>query len=176
VYGRPIFPLGQLYGDPHPSEVERFRELAATHGASGVSWWSWQSASPAGWTAIVAALPPIAVPPLPSGYPKLARGTRGDVVVSAQERLISAGQEVKANGVYGSTTEQAVRNLQAASGLPVTGELDATSWPALLPYPPATIDWTKDAQSSAAAHPGANGPRSARLPAIRNELAPSLKR
>ena len=65
-----------------------------------------------------------------------------NVVVSAEERLISAGQGVKVNGVYGSTSEQAVRNLQAASGLPVTGELDATSWPALVRYPPATIDFS----------------------------------
>src|SRR5207247_455903 len=123
VYGRPLFPLGQLYGDPRPSEIKRFRELAAGHGSSGVSWWSWQSASPTGWAAIGAALPPIAGPALPSGYPTIVRGARGDVVVSAQERLVSAAQIVKVNGVYGSTTEQAVRNLQAASGLPVTGEL-----------------------------------------------------
>jgi hypothetical protein len=170
VYERPIFPLGQLYGDPRPSEIAKFRELAAMHGATGVSWWSWQSASPAGWAAIGTPLPPTAVSPLPSNYPTLGRGVRGDVVVSTQERLVSAGQPVKVNGVYGSTTEQAVRNLQTASGLPVTGRLDPMTWPALLRYQPAAVDWTGSAQSSTAMHDQRNGPRSARLPAIRNEL------
>jgi hypothetical protein len=170
VYQRPIFPLGQLYGHPRRAEIERFRQLAAAYGASGVSWWSWQSASPVGWTAIDAALPPL-VGPLPAGgYPTLKLGSRGDVVVWAQEHLMSAGQALSPAGVYGSSTEQAVRDFQTANGLPVTGQVDAETWPALLRYQPAAVDWATRAQASRAVSNGRNGPRSSRLRAVRDEL------
>jgi hypothetical protein len=171
VYQRSTFPLGQLYGGARPPEIERFRQLASAYGASGLSWWSWQSASPAGWAAIDLALSPLAEPLPAAGYPTLARGTRGDVVVSAQERLTSTGQQLTVNGVYGSTTEQAVRNLQTTSGLPVTGRLDAVTWPVLLRFQPARVDWSKGARASAAVQRGRNGPRSAWLRSLRNELA-----
>ena len=170
VYQRPMFPLGQLYGNPRRADIERFRALAVAYGAGGLSWWSWQSASPAGWTAINTVLPPLVEPPPISGYPTLGRGARGDVVVWAQEHLVSAGETVRASGVFESSTEQAVQNLQALNGLPVTGRLDAATWPVLLRSQPATRDWSGSARSSRATRPGPNGPRSAWLPALRNEL------
>jgi hypothetical protein len=42
VYGRPIFPLGQVYNRPATRQVVRFRELARVYGAGGLSWWDWQ--------------------------------------------------------------------------------------------------------------------------------------
>jgi len=170
VYQRPMFPLGQLYGNPRRADIERFRALAVAYGAGGLSWWSWQSASPAGWTAINTVLPPLVEPPPISGYPTLGRGARGDVVVWAQEHLVSAGETVRASGEFESSTEQAVQNLQALNGLPVTGRLDAATWPVLLRSQPATRDWSGSARSSRATRPGPNGPRSAWLPALRNEL------
>src|SRR5215218_1132999 len=36
VYGRPIYPLGQTYGNPTSPDVLRFRKLAKVYGANGV--------------------------------------------------------------------------------------------------------------------------------------------
>jgi hypothetical protein len=171
VYQRPIFPLGQLYGAPRPAEIQRFRQLASAYGAAGLSWWSWQSATPSGWDAIVAFLPPFTSPRPPNGYPELGARSRGDVVVWAQQHLLAAGaQRVRVNGVFDATTEQGVRNFQSANGLLVTGRLDAATWPVLLRLEPAPVDWTRGARASRALQGDRNGPRSARLQALRDEL------
>jgi hypothetical protein len=170
LYGRPIFPLGQLYGDPSPAEIQRFRQLADSHGATGVSWWSWQSASTRGWAAIGSPFAPLAGPPAPPAYPALAKGARGDVVVWAQEHLNAAGESVSPNGVYDATMELAVRSFQTTNALPVTGRLDASTWPPLLQYQPVAANWSKVARASTAGVKGRNGPRSARLHARRDEL------
>jgi hypothetical protein len=162
IYGRPIFPLGQLYGDPSPGEIQRFRDLAAARGATGLSWWSWQSASPRGWEAIAKPTAPLPGPPAPPAYPTLKRGSRGDVVVWAQEHLITSGQTVSPDGVYTSTMEQAVRAFQTARALPATGQIDTPTWVALRQYQPVMPDWTKGARASAVSE-GPNGPRSARI-------------
>src|SRR5947208_4768988 len=52
VYQRPIFPLGQLYMNPTPAEIGRFRRLARAYGAGGLSWWDWQETAPRGWKAL----------------------------------------------------------------------------------------------------------------------------
>jgi hypothetical protein len=170
LYQRPIFPLGQLYGDPPPSEIQRFRQLTAARGAAGVSWWSWQSASARGWTAIGSTVDPIAGPPAPPDYPTLQRGSRGDVVVWAQQHLVTAGQTVRVDGAYSAATEQAVRSFQAAQALLVTGRIDPSTWSALLRYQPAPPAWSRAARNSVAGPVRANGPRSASLRARRDEL------
>jgi Putative peptidoglycan binding domain len=172
IYGRQIFPLGQLYDNPSTSDVQRFREMSLGYGAPGVSWWSWQSASSAGWTAIAPPQPAPVVPP-PVTYPLLKSGSKGDVVLWAQEHLQSAGQAVTTNGTFDSATVSAVSNFQTANGLPVTGQVDAATWPALLRYPAAPVSWTtkKAARASlASARPQRNGPRSAFLHAKRYEI------
>jgi hypothetical protein len=171
AYGRQIFPLGQLYDRPSPSDVKRFRQLAVAYGAAGVSWWDWQEASAGGWAAIGASLPPVP-PPLPPGFPLLKRGARGDLVVWAQQHLMSAGLSVSSNGSYDPRTEQGVRDFQTSSGLASTGQLDSATWAALLRFEPKTLDWTRGGAAVAAAGPppGRNGPRSARLAAVRDEI------
>ena len=169
VYQRRIYPLGQLYDKPNPADVKRFRQLASAYGATGVSWWSWQAASRTGWAAINSLLPVVAALPTPA-YPTLARGSRGDVVVWAQEHLLAAGQPVKVKGVYDASTEQAARTFQTVSGLPVTGQIDLATWPALLRYQPALVDWANGARASSLRRRSRTGPASARLPAVRNEL------
>src|SRR3954465_6061108 len=80
VYGRPLAPIGQLYSKPSPASVVRFRALAAAAGATGVSFWSWQSAAPSGWAALkqrVVAPQGVVAPPAPI---VLRRGARGDQV------------------------------------------------------------------------------------------------
>ena len=54
IYGRQITPLGQFYGSVPPAQVERFRQVAAAYGAPGISWWDWQSSTPALWSALTA--------------------------------------------------------------------------------------------------------------------------
>lgn len=52
AFGRPIRPIGQLFGRPRPAALEAFRDLATAHGAAGVSWWVWQHARPRDWAAV----------------------------------------------------------------------------------------------------------------------------
>ncbi len=44
IYRRPIFPLGQLWDKLSATSIEQFNALARQYGATGVSWWDWQSA------------------------------------------------------------------------------------------------------------------------------------
>jgi len=170
VYGRQIFPLGQLYDNPSTSDVQHFRALSTGYGAPGMSWWSWQSASSAGWSAIAPPEPATVVPP-PVSNPVLKSGSKGDVVLWAQEHLESAGQAVTTTGTYDAATVSAVSNFQTANGLPVTGQVDAATWPALLRYQPAAVSWTSKSSARASiARVRRNGPRSAFLRARRYEI------
>jgi hypothetical protein len=167
VYGRPIVPLGQLYDGPSAKDVQRFRALAAGYGAGGVSWWSWQSASQTGWTAIAPPDPaPAAV--LPPGYPLLKSGSKGDVVVWAQEHLMTAGAQISATGKYDTPTAQSVSAFQAAHGLPVNGTVDQATWTELLKLAPAPVSWASKARAASAGR--RNGPSSAHLRARRDEI------
>ena len=60
-FGKPVFPVGQAYdgkaeggrpGVPPPEELQRFMRTALEKGATGVSFWSWQAANGAAWSAI----------------------------------------------------------------------------------------------------------------------------
>ena len=126
VYGRPIRPLGQVWMNPPAAQVARFRELADAYGSPGVSWWSWQSAGRRALRGLTRPLRPGVAPRSPAP-PVLRRGARGDVVRWAQRWL-----RVRRTGYYGRATVRAVRRLQAASGLRVTGTLDPPTWSALL--------------------------------------------
>jgi hypothetical protein len=147
---RPIFPLGQIWVDPPPAQIRRFRQLAAAYGATGVSWWSWQSASSRGWQAVGRSLAAETFLPT-EAYPILKRGARGDLVVWAQQHLVAAGQAVVVNGVLGLKAKRAVSAFQAANGLLPSGTIDAATWRALLRYPPAEVPWAARARAAAAA-------------------------
>jgi len=63
-FGKPVLPIGQAYdggleggppGTPTGDEIQTFINAADFHGASGVSFWSWQHASDEMWGAIAAA-------------------------------------------------------------------------------------------------------------------------
>jgi len=64
----------------------------------------------------------------------LARGSRGDAVVQLQRLLIALGQDPAggADGIFGSGTEAALRNVQSAFGLPATGQVDESTAARLL--------------------------------------------
>jgi hypothetical protein len=60
-FGKPVYPVGQAYdgspeggrkGVPPPDELFRFMRAAESHGAAGVSFWSWQAANQPAWNAI----------------------------------------------------------------------------------------------------------------------------
>ena len=178
LYGRRIYPLGQLYENPSPSSITRFRTLATAYGASGSSWWDWQETTARGWNALVAPLITRASAPR-LGYPTLRRGARGDLVVWAQEHLVSAGFPVKVDGGLGSATRSAVLRFQAAKGLPQTGAVDASTWPALLHYAATAVAWGRPrtaarSASAATATAGASRPASAGIPARAREIPPKV--
>ncbi len=181
VYGAPIYPLGQIYNSPPVSALLRFRQDAAAYGAGGESWWDWQEASSAGWGAVGSPIQPLPPPSPAPGYPRLSNGSQGDLVVWAQEHLVAAGATIATDGSFGSRTTAAVKAFQTAHAIPATGVIDATTWPALLTLKAAAHDWATagaagaaraSAASAGSGASGRNGPRSALLPAVRDEIGP----
>ncbi|TML97627.1 MAG: hypothetical protein E6G10_24440 [Actinobacteria bacterium] len=142
LYGRPIAPLGQLYNNPPPDQIVRFRELAQAAGSTGVSWWDWQEAQPAGWDAISQPLGPLAPPAPATDDASYGLGGKGDPVIWAQEHLNGAGDTVAVTGQFDAATQQAVQQFQGSRGLPVTGVVDTATWNALLQVAPVMVDWT----------------------------------
>jgi hypothetical protein len=177
IYKRQIDPLGQVYNNPKAGQIKRFRALAMAHGFDGVSWWSWQSAGKRQWKAVGTPVSPAAVTPYPS-YPLLRLGSKGDFVAWAQQLLAGAGYTVPITGYYQGSTQVAVFAFQAAHGLPQTGNLDVPTWPVLLQGDPVPVRWTKRGAVAA----GSGGrlalppPRSAKLPAVKDEIPAASKR
>ncbi len=69
----------------------------------------------------------------------LRRGSRGRMVTLLQNALKEAGFNVgTADGLFGTKTRDAVRALQQAAGLPVTGVVDDATWFTIAPF----IDWS----------------------------------
>ena len=160
-YGRAIAPLGQTYDSPPTSEFVRFRQLAAAEGAAGLSWWSWQHTSSAGWDAVGQGIDPLTSAPAPE-FALLAKGAKGDLVVWAQQHLRGAGQSLTVDGDFGPATEGAVKSFQTGAGLAATGKIDTATWQALLTHAPAKTRWSKS-----------RAPKNAKLPAKRYEIRPS---
>jgi Putative peptidoglycan binding domain len=174
VYGRPISPLGQVYNSPPAHQIIRFRKLSRVYGATGVSWWDWQEAAPAAWRAIAqpAGTVPDYVPYTAAA--SIKKGWQGDLVVWAQEHLISAGYSIPVDGGFGPKTVAAVKGFQAAHGLFTDGIVGPETWQALLRYPPAPIHWGAKASASRASIASVSGttplPKSASLRAKRDEI------
>jgi hypothetical protein len=191
-YGRPIDPLGQVYANPPMRQIVRFRELARSYGAGGVSWWDWQEARPRGWTALSERTErlPEAQRPLTMGT--VGRRARGDLVVWIQEHLVSAGERGAIDGTFGARTQAAVEAFQIAHGLVADGLVGPETWAALLRYKPADVRWVRrgkhtiatgaDAISTRAAAAASDGgapltlpvPASGSRPARRDEIPGQL--
>jgi len=178
LWGHPIYPLGQTYGRPARSEVIRFRRFADSYGGHPPSWWDCQETGPRTWGALAAITKgpfqryrPIATHPL------LRRGSRGDLVVWAQEHLAGAGQAtLPVTGIYGRKTAAAVRSFQASRGIAVDGVLGTATWNALLEVEPARQRWAagraRTSGASASRSLPARRPASASLPAKAYEIDP----
>jgi hypothetical protein len=181
IYGRPIAPLGQLYDDPPNRQVQEFRSISRLYHAAGLSWWDWQSARAGDFRAISepAGRATGVVPDTTAA--SLGSGAKGDVVVWAQEHLVSAGQRISIDGDFGPLTQTAVENFQSQHGLTVTGVVDPPTWSLLLRYPPLKVKWVKTKKHGVQAVPARSGsrggavvaavPASASLPERGNELA-----
>ncbi len=180
LYGRPIYPLGQVSSSPPARQIVRFRQMAGVYGAGGVSWWDWQDATPGGWRAVATAARALARVTAKPGSPVIQQGDAGDMVVWAQEHLLSAGLNVPVSGKFGSRTNAAVAAFQLAHGLSVDGVIGPQTWQALLRYPAAAVIWTKGgAQIAQTAQARTHRrtlpvPQSARLPARHDEIPGSL--
>jgi hypothetical protein len=170
-YDKPIRPLGQLYQGPSRKEIMRFRKYSRAEGAPGVSWWNWQEADSAEWRALGDPMSAFSHP-VETDYAPLSKGARGDLVLWAQQHLRAAGESSPEDGVFGSETKRAVRGLQRRVGLEATGKIDSATWTALLSY---SLDGGKRAKATVTAADDAT-PRSARLPAKRNEISPPSER
>jgi peptidoglycan hydrolase-like protein with peptidoglycan-binding domain len=125
-----------------------------------------------------------------SGYttstatPVLRQHDQGDLVVWAQEHLITAGYSIPVDGGFGAQTLAAVQAFQTAKGLTVDGIIGPATWAALLQYAPATVLWTSTgAQVNPAIRSRARAagarlvlpvPKNARLHAKRNEIPAHL--
>lgn len=178
LWGRPIFPIGQTYGGPGRVPLRLFRRYSASYGTVP-SWWDWQETTVPEWRALgarqgwrkLSGFVPEAE------FPLLRIGAKGDLVVWAQERLITAGEAVEVNGIFERATRRAVRAFQEAHGLTGDGRLGSETWAQLVKYEPFRVDWaaTNPIVSSLpdrAARPAApHRPLSASLPAVRDELA-----
>jgi len=179
LWGHPIYPIGQTYESPGKGPLKLFRRFAASYGGLAPSWWSWQETSGREWGALGATS---GSRPL-TGYrqevthPLLKRGSRGDMVVWAQERLVGAGQNVPVTGVFGRLTYAAVRSFQGARGLAADGKIGTTTWQSLLNFPPYRMRWSgsrarvQAGASSSRVQPPSR-PLSASLPAHAYEITP----
>ena len=174
VYRRGIYPLGQTYDKPPIRQVRRFRRLTLSYELGGLSWWSWQHTDRRRWRALRRDVEPIrGVGRSGSGYPVLSKGSRGDLVVWAQEHLRGAGHSVPVTGYFGNITRRAVKRFQRSKGYPDIGQIGPLTWRALLDVTPRMVDWSSRRSRRAAKRPGAAGaPRSAALPAVRYEIPP----
>jgi hypothetical protein len=166
VYGRPIFPLGQTYQDPPPSQLHRFRALAAAYGFAGLSWWDWQETSARGWASLGDAVTPVTGFTLPATWPTLGQGAKGDQVVWMQEHLATAVPATPTTGTFDSATQSALRAFQTDRHLTVTGQTDPATWQALLALTPVAVDWSGASASSASVRSSAGrAPRRRAAPA-----------
>jgi peptidoglycan hydrolase-like protein with peptidoglycan-binding domain len=103
------------------------------------------------------------------------------MVVWAQEHLVTAGYPTAVDGSYGPSTQTTVESFQTAQGLTADGIVGPATWAALLRYAPAAVSWTHTGAVLASAadvsrvHSGhalrLAVPKSARLPARRDEIA-----
>ena len=130
----------------------------AAYGAGGLSWWSWQATGASTWAAL-AQPPGVAEPLQDPGWPALDKGSKGDEVVWLQEHLVAFSPDVPVDGVFGTSTQQALMGLQTSRGLPPSGETDPATWQAVLALPVQPADWVSRGSGARAAAAAAGAPR-----------------
>ncbi|MGH8989913.1 MAG: peptidoglycan-binding domain-containing protein, partial [Acidimicrobiia bacterium] len=126
-FGKPVLLIGQAYdggpeggpaGPPPRDHLDRFMATALSHGAVGVSFWVWHTATAEHWAAINDAGAWELGPSDPAGSGK----------VRYLQRILNLfGQAVAVDGALGPQTRGALATLQQSLGLPGTGALDAAT-------------------------------------------------
>ncbi len=176
IWGHPIYPVGQTYEGPGAASLRLFRRFAASYGGLPPSWWDWQETSGREWGALGAAsaLRPVAGYRLEVVHPLLKRGSKGDMVVWAQEHLVAAGHEVPVTGIFGRQTARAVHLFKEEHGLPANAVIDTDTWNALLTFTPARVHWAARTGAGASASRALppHRPLSASLPPTGDEIPP----
>jgi len=179
VYERPIFPLGQTYSAATLAEIQLFRRYAVSFGGLAESWWSWQETSSAEWSALRRD-PGGSIPNyrMRLTHPVLKRGSRGDLVVWAQQHLSGSGSGVPVTGLFGPLTYRATRAFQTARGIKADGVIGSSTWRALLKVKPVRVRWAARAARSARSvnGSGTGAPLSASMPARAFEIPPGPRR
>lgn len=133
--GKPILPVGQAYdpaldgspvaGPPSGAQISQFVSTSAAHGAVGVSFWVWNTATQEQWLAISAARQFVL-------DMSTADGSDPETVQFLQRVLSGLGHATPTDGVLGDQTKAALAALQQQWGLPVTGRLDGPTFASLL--------------------------------------------
>jgi hypothetical protein len=137
IYRVPVTPIAGTYRRESPSDLVRFRCLAAAYGWPGASYWSFQHTRPVQWPVLARPVSDCATPAaLARTYPVLRFGNRGDAVVWLQARLRTWGVPVPRTGFYRQQTRAAVRAFQRARGLQADGVAGPLTWALLLERPP----------------------------------------
>ncbi|HEY4811571.1 MAG TPA: peptidoglycan-binding domain-containing protein [Solirubrobacteraceae bacterium] len=147
IYGRPILPVGQLYGTPTSAELLRFRALAHSYGSPGVSFFDLAAAQPGQLPSLASPFP--ALPRTTIRLPTVHSGADGDEIVQSQELLNAAGAHLPVGGFFGTQTAKAVAAFQARHHLAVNGVLGAATWKALLHFRPREPSWAAGPPDSA---------------------------
>jgi hypothetical protein len=177
VWERPLYPIGQTYDNPGRRQIKAFRRFALNYGGRPPSWWSWQETDPREWTTLgsPSSGPVINYRPVTTN-PVLKRGSRGDLVVWAQEHLVSAGHKhLPITGIFGPKTYAAVRSVQHKHGLRAVGVIGSHTWRVLLRYRPLRMHWSGGPKnrvlgSAADSSQTPKAPLSADLPAKAYEI------
>jgi peptidoglycan hydrolase-like protein with peptidoglycan-binding domain len=176
IYERTIDPLGQTFNRPRLGQIKRFRQMSVSYGAAGVSWWDWQSSTTGTWQALSQPVGPLSGFTPDPGLATLGLHAQGDLVVWAQEHLVTAGEPITIDGGFGPQTQAAVETFQSTHGLAVDGVIGDLTWQALLRFAPAPVKWVHRgkrivATAASIGHLVEPVPKSASLPSKRNEIA-----
>ena len=94
----------------------------------------------------------------------------------AQEHLKGAGESLHVSGVYNRATVHAVKSFQGSKGLLVDGKIGPATWRRLLAVTPKMVDWSGRRPPRSAKISTPREPRSASLPARRDEIPPPAQR
>jgi hypothetical protein len=147
IYGRPLAPVGELFGAPVTAEVMSFIVSAHELGSVGVSFFDLDAAQPTALSALI----PEPVPDLlelvrPA---TVSPGADGDEVLWAQELLNAAGAHLPVGGYFGAMTGRAIVAFQARHHLHRDELLDAATWRALQRYRAREPSWAHTVPDSA---------------------------
>ncbi|HEX3618114.1 MAG TPA: peptidoglycan-binding domain-containing protein [Solirubrobacteraceae bacterium] len=150
IYRRPIYPLGQLWGKLSATSIEDFDLYAKAYGATGVSWWDWQSA-PLKYFSDITKTPRQLVSYNVNKTPaSVFRGNKGDLVIWAQQHLYGAGFHIAVDGQFGPLTQAAVKSFQRRHKLTANGVINGLTWDALLKVTPVNVRWTRHGKQTVA--------------------------